>query len=211
MSFLIRSCLFCFAVFPYPVTGSSQEYHIDLTGENQVRFVSDAPLEDFQGVTTRIDGFVFLAGEGLAGVTDLSLSEFHFEVDLASLDTGLGLRNRHMRENYLETGRFPFASFSGRILELREREGRVFLVKAGGDLNIHGVARTREIDCRISVGERAHPADGQGGLRVECAFQVALSDHDIPIPKLMFMKINDIVELDLGFSLVPVGKRGAEE
>jgi len=188
-----------------------QEYQVDLTGENQVRFISDAPFEDFEGITRRVDGFVFLAGEGLAGVTDLSHSEFHFEVDLASLDTGLGLRNRHMRENYLETERFPFASFSGRVLELAEIGEGVLLAKAGGTFTIHGVSRPREIDCRVSSAELAQSATGQGGLRVECAFQVALSDHDIPIPKLMFMKISDVVELDLRFSLFPVGKGGGEE
>ncbi|MBK9304990.1 MAG: YceI family protein [bacterium] len=40
------------------------------------------------------------------------------DVDLAALDTGIGLRNRHMRENHLETDRFPQAVFRGaRILK----------------------------------------------------------------------------------------------
>ena len=37
-----------------------------------------------------------------------------------------------------------------------------------------------------------------------CSFQVSLSDHEIPIPKLMFMKIDEIMELDLDFFLSPV-------
>jgi len=158
---MFRLRLICLAFLACPVAGMGQEYQIDLTGENQVRFISDAPLEDFEGVTTRIDGFVFLAGEGLAGVTDLSHSDFHFEVDLASLDTGLGLRNRHMRDNYLKTDRFPFASFTGRVVELSKGEEGVFLAKAGGDLTIHGVSRPREIDCRIFSGVLAQGTDGE--------------------------------------------------
>ena len=208
MSFLLRFCLSCLMVHLLPGPASGQEFHVELNAENRVRFVSDAPLEDFEGITTLIDGFVFLAGDGLAGATDLAASEFHFEVDLASLDTGLGLRNRHMRENYLETDRFPFASFSGRVLELSDGKEGVLLAKAGGVLTIHGVSRTREIDCRIGSARLPGEAGVQKGLRVDCAFPVALPDHDVPIPKLMFMKINEIVELDIRLSLIRVGGGG---
>jgi len=176
-----------------PLAG--QEFHVDRNRENRVRFVSDAPLDDFEGVTSRIDGFLFLAGEGLEGDSDLGASEFYFEVDLASLDTGIGLRNRHMRDNYLETDTFPFATFSGRLIRLDQAEGGRFQAVTRGMLGIHGLEREREIEC---TGEASGP-----GLRVRCAFQVALSDHGIPIPKLMFMKINEVMELDLDFFLSP--------
>jgi len=177
----------------------AQEFQVDLGRENRVRFVSDAPLDDFEGITSRIDGFLFLAGEGLAGVTDLNASEFYFEVDLASLDTGIGLRNRHMRDNYLETDKYPFAIFSGRVTRLdRVGEGR-FQATTRGTLGIHGIERDREILC---TGESYGPA-----LRVRCSFEVALPDHEIPIPKLMFMKINEVMALDLDFFLSPVEDR----
>lgn len=174
----------------------AQEYHVALDRENRVRFVSDAPLEDFEGITHGIDGFLFLAGEGLEGETDLEASEFYFEVDLASLDTGMGLRNRHMRENYLETDDFPFASFRGRVAALQPEAPGRYRALTRGVFTIHGVAREREIQCTAESQAEA--------LRVRCAFQVILSDHDIPIPKLMFMKIDEVMELDLDFYLSPV-------
>ena len=58
----------------------------------------------------------------------------------------------------------------------------------------------REIECSASP-------DGDG-LRVRCAFTVVLSDHGIPIPKLMFMKIDEIMELEIDFFLSPA--RGGE-
>ncbi len=186
-----------YAAFGYLGPASAQEYQVDLQRKNRVRFVSDAPLEDFEGVTERIDGFLFLEGEGLGGETDLTASEFYFEVDLASLDTGIGLRNRHMRDNYLETEEYPFAAFSGRVVELVEASAGTYRARSRGTFSVHGVGREREIEC-----------DGvpdQGGLRVRCAFQVVLSDHDIPIPRLMFMKINEVMELDLDFFLSPAG------
>ncbi len=172
---------------------AGQEYQVDLGQENRVRFVSDAPLEDFEGVTHRIDGFLFLSGEGLGGETDLATSEFFFEVDLASLDTGIGLRNRHMRNNYLETEEFPFTSFAGRVTSLEGDGPGSYRIVTRGTLAIHGIEREREIQC-TAVSREAR-------LRVRCAFQVTLSDHDVPIPKLMFMKIDEVMELDLDFFL----------
>jgi len=176
---------------------ASQEYQVDLDRGNRVRFTSDAPLEDFEGVTDRIDGFLSFSGEGLGEGTDLSASEFYFEVDLASLDTGIGLRNRHMRDKYLETDEFPYASFSGRVARLVADSTGAYLAVTRGVFSVHGVERERDIECR------AEPV-GQD-LRVSCAFQVVLSDHDIPIPKLMFMKIDEVMELDLDLFLSPAG------
>lgn len=174
---------------------AAQEYQVDLSRENKVRFVSDAPLEDFEGVTGRIDGFLFLSGEGLGGETDLGQSEFHFEVDLASLDTGLGLRNRHMRENYLDTDQYPFATFFGKVARLDGDGGGGYRAITRGSFSVHGMEQEREIECSAEMA-------GQG-LRVRCTFQVLLSDHEIPIPKLMFMKIDEVMELDLDFFLSP--------
>lgn len=176
-----------------PDAGAAQEFRVDLDQDNRVKFISDAPLEDFEGVTDRIDGFVLLAGEGLGGETDLAKSEFYFEVDLASIDTGIGLRNRHMRNNYLETDRFPYAAFQGRLTELASAQADDFRAIASGTLTIHGVDRPRDIECSVSpVGP---------GHRVRCEFTVALSDHEIRIPKLMFMKIDELMRLELEFFL----------
>ena len=182
-----------------PAEVAGQEYHVDLGQKNRVRFISDAPLEDFEGVTDRIDGFLFLSGEGLGGETELATSEFHFEVDLASLGTGIGLRNRHMRNNYLETDEFPFASFTGRVARLDEDGSGSYRAVTRGTFAIHGVEREREIECT------ATPQDS--GLRVQCAFQVTLTDHSIRIPKLMFMKIDEVMEVDLDFFLIPTSER----
>lgn len=188
------SGLVCAMGFHAPV--ASQEYQVDLSRENRVRFLSDAPLEDFEGVTRRIDGFLFLAGDGLGGETDLSASRFYFEVDLASLDTGIGLRNRHMRDNYLETDEYPYATFSGKVVRLQEEGRGRYEAVARGVFSVHGIEQSREVEC-------SGVAEGLD-LRVACTFQVLLSDHAIPIPRLMFMKINEVMELDLDFFLSPV-------
>jgi polyisoprenoid-binding protein YceI len=174
----------------------AQEYHVDLEAENVVRFISEATIEDFEGVTDRIDGFVAL-GEGGLAQDRIEGSEFYLEVDLASIDTGIGLRDRHMRDNYLETDRFPFATFAGVFGSVTEGGAGVYAVTGRGAMTIHGVSRETLIPCEVqSVGD---------GYRVRCAFQVLLSDHDIEIPKVMFMKLANEIRLELDFAVAPAG------
>ena len=173
--------------------GGAQEYQVDLTRENQVSFLSDAPLEDFEGVTDRVDGFVFLEGEGLVGGTDLAVSEFFFEVDLASLDTGLGLRNRHMRENYLETDKYPLTTYAATVEAVRSAGNGGLLITARGTMNLHGVERELDLGCEVTSNHELY--------RASCSFEVLLSDYDIKIPSLMFMKISDAISIELVFFL----------
>ena len=175
---------------PGPRAAWAQEYHVDLAADNVVRFISKAPIDDFEGVTDRIDGFIVLGDGGLAaGATEGS--EFYLEVDLASLDTGIGLRNRHMRDNYLETDRFPYATLGGVFVEVAEGGNGSFQVTAEGDLSIHGVSREAGPACSVSPSGR--------GYRARCAFELLLSDFDIEIPKVMFMKLANEIRLELDF------------
>ncbi|KPJ88079.1 MAG: hypothetical protein AMS18_13785 [Gemmatimonas sp. SG8_17] len=172
-----------------------QEYHVDLAADNVVRFVSDAPIEDFDGVTDRIDGYVLLGQSVLSETVGGSDTKFYFEVDLASIDTGIGLRNRHMRDNYLEVNEYPYATYGGVIESVVQTAPDGYRVTASGTFSIHGRERPMEIPCDITTRSE--------GYRTRCSFHVLLTDFDIKIPRVMFLKIADEIQLELDFSLAP--------
>ena len=95
-------------VLTISITSIASEYQVDRSKENHIKFISDAPIEEFEGITNNIDGYI-----NLPSFEELSESKLYFEVDLETLDTGIGLRNRHMRENYLETEMFKYTFFEG--------------------------------------------------------------------------------------------------
>lgn len=166
----------------------AQEYHVDKSKENVVKFISDAPLEDFEGVTDYIDGYMYLKS-----IDDLTDTKLYFEVDLTTLDTGIDLRNRHMRDNYLETDKYRFTFFEGKIDKINKSAENKYDVEVSGKMFIHGV--TKEIfvpGTLTSVG---------GGYLVESNFVVALSDYNVDIPQLMFMKIDEGMKIHLKFYL----------
>ncbi|MHB1193561.1 MAG: YceI family protein [Longimicrobiales bacterium] len=176
---------------------AAQEFHVDRRADNLVRFISRASVEEFEGVTERIDGYVRLDAATLTPGTAGGATEIWLEVDLASLDTGIGLRNRHMRDRYLETAKHPFATFRGTIMSSVADPAGAHRVTARGTLTLHGVARPRDLTCRV---EPRGP-----GYRALCAFEVLLSDHEIEIPKVMFLKLANEISLELDFVVRPAG------
>ena len=180
---------------------AQREYQIDLDAERIVRFTSKALTEEFQGFTERIDGLVLINTDSLSEDTAGENTEIYFEVDLTSLDTGISLRNRHMRNNYLEIKEYPYAIFGGTITSTTALSNGAFLVKAQGSLNIHGIVRERSLTCEVD------PIDDR--YRVKCPFQILLSDHNIKIPKVMFLKMNNEIQLYSDF-FVQEMKNGSE-
>lgn len=179
-----------------PGPAGAQEYHVAVEEARSVVFRSSIPLNEFEGVTDRVDGYVLLDGRGLRESGPLEGAELYFEVDLASLDTGIALRDRHMREDYLHVDDHPFATFFGSVKALRPRGAGGFTVVSAGEFGVHGVTRERELQCI------AEPTGAF--VDVECAFTVSLEDHDIDIPRLMFMKLASEVELEISFRLTQV-------
>jgi len=164
----------------------SGEYQVDKNKTNVVKFVSDAPIEDFEGITDKIDGYLFWED------SDFSLnSEIYFEVDLNALDTGIGLRNRHMRENYLETDQFPITHFKGKIISSTVANDTTISVEAHGVIFIHGVEKSLNITANL--------IEIKNGYRIQTDFIVKLSDFQIEIPSIMFYKINEEIDLQLDF------------
>jgi polyisoprenoid-binding protein YceI len=181
---IIMTFLSVFAVAP------AEECHVDKTQKNLVRFISHATLDNFEGVTDRIDGYVIAEGKGLKEGQNCDKSEFYFEVALEGLDTGIGLRNRHMRENYLETSKYPYTHFAGKLDIVEKDPASSFLITASGKFYIHGIEKPLTITANVTP---------QGPLyHITTEFQVKLSDFNIKIPSLMFMKLSDtqIVRLD---------------
>jgi polyisoprenoid-binding protein YceI len=149
--------------------------------ENKVVFASRATLENFQGKTNQVSGSITF--DSLAIGDSVST---RIEVDLSSLDTGIPLRNKHMRENHLETAKYPKAVFKGgRVLEtsgLTLDPGQSVRLRLAGAFEIHGV--TRSLDVPVEV-ERMK----DGAVSVSSHFDVTLADYKIARPAFIMLKL----------------------
>jgi polyisoprenoid-binding protein YceI len=171
----------------------SNEFQVDKSKKNLVKFISNATIEDFEGITNNIDGYLIFNGNDFQSESDL-----YFEVDLRTLDTGIGLRNRHMKENYLETDKYPMTSYKGKIIYVEKVSDNESKVTLDGSMFIHGVTKPLKVNGNI------FPVDG--GYRIKAFFEVLLTDYNIEIPKLMFMKISNTMRLVLDFYVKEIKK-----
>ncbi len=168
------------------------EWQVDLTKPRVAKFISRAPLEEFEGITEDIDGYLYWEDDSL-----FKNNQFYFEVNLNTLDTGIGLRNRHMRERYLETDKWPVASYQGKIVDVAKTDSAgltVYEVQTQGTFSVHGVERDIEVAGTVEMLEA-------GLMRIKAAFQIELPDYNIKIPQVMFFKLNKVIKIRVMFHL----------
>ncbi len=186
---LITAAAFVILSFGAALAG---QFLIEAGEENTLVFYSKAPMESFEGKTDRIEGSVN------ADLADLGSGvEVEVRVDMASLDTGISLRNRHMRENHLETGEFPEAVFRAqRVLKAPTEAlvpgGSAEFVLAGS-MTLHGVSREIEAPVKVSCGE----SGGRIHLDISSEFPIVLSDYDIKRPKFLVLKLNETQDVKI--------------
>ena len=147
---------------------------------------------------------VVLSMQGTAGVHiegtthELALSEHDgellFQVPLAGVDTGIGLRNRHMR-NYLDAAHFPRAELRVPRWSLTfPASGKTTESDALGVLTIHGVYRP------CSVHYRADRAPS-GELRVRASTKIDMRDFGVDVPSYLGVRVDPEVAIQVDFSL----------
>ncbi len=173
----------------WPDRANALEYQVDSSQHNEVKFISDAPVEDFEGVTPEIDGYVFWEGDSLAVGSAPKKSELYFEVPLNTLKTGIDMRDRHMRENYLHTDEHPYVSYKGEITAVQQAGGDTLRVFTKGRLDLHDQPKDYAILCTI--------VPTPSGFFVAAQFDIRLTDFDIEVPSLMFLKIDELIQVEV--------------
>ena len=170
-----------------PAPGACADYAVHPGKECRVVFVSRAANEKFEGKTDRLEGRVSVDPAALG-----DSATFRFEVDMASLDTGIKMRNQHMRENHLETAKYPKAVFEGGGLHAasgaRLEAGKPESLQVEGTFTLHGVSRR----IRIHVAVTLRPDPAPGAIDFSTEFPVALADYAISRPQFLFLKLADV-------------------
>jgi polyisoprenoid-binding protein YceI len=137
------------------------------------------------------------AGFKLQGKTSaVSVSEtggtVRVSVGLATLDTGIELRNRHMREKYLEVQKYPNAMLVVDRSTLRlPDEGRESTGSANGTITIHG--QSRPVSFTYKVHRNREAFDVTGSVRVN------MNDYGIQVPSYLGITVKPDVDIVAGF------------
>jgi polyisoprenoid-binding protein YceI len=133
--------------------------------------------------------FLKVRGIGAAPTGELKLSgskaSGEFTFDLSSLDTEIALRNEHMKDKYLEVGKFPKATI--RFKDVEAKEGAKSTIPA--ELELHGVKKTVSMDAELKPEGESKKATG--------TFKFKLTDFGIAIPSHLGITIADEVTVTI--------------
>jgi len=150
-----------------------------------VSFDSDAPLE-----------LIKAASDQLTGVIDVTNRSFAFRIPMNSFKGfNSSLQQLHFNEHYIESAKYPLATFEGKIIEEINFDipGK-HNVRGKGSLIFHGVTQERIIKCDLVLTP--------GKIMVSNNFTILLVDHNIEIPTVVNQKIAEEIIVRTKIELV---------
>jgi polyisoprenoid-binding protein YceI len=153
------------------------------------------PGGGFEAKTQSLKGTLTLAAADPVSLTG------DLELELATIDTGITLRNQHLRENYLEVAK---PGFDKAVLsEIRIGEARSVTFEGrssfAGNLKLHGVTH--------AIGGSAELKREAGGIRVSASFPLVLTDFGIEPPQYMGVGVGNRLIVKVTFLAVAAGAR----
>jgi polyisoprenoid-binding protein YceI len=114
-------------------------------------------------------------------------------VPLGKLETGIGVRDRHMRDKYLEVGKYPDAVLEVPWSALRlPPPGQSVQETARGTVSLHG--KSKEVPVRYTVAARGDTYQVTGTVPLN------MKDFDINVPSYLGQTVKPDIETTVSFS-----------
>ncbi|SNT30605.1 YceI-like domain-containing protein [Ekhidna lutea] len=179
---MIKKIVFLIFLFSC-LAGLSQKFK---SSSSLISFYSEATLED-----------ITASNKSASSLIDLNNKAIVIVVPIKSFSFKKKLMQEHFNENYLESHKYPNATFKGKIVEWDGSVGETEAT-AEGTLEIHGI--TKEVSI---VGDINYQGDN---IRLNTTFPVRLEDFKIKIPKAVFYNIAEVVEVTATFDYKPYEK-----
>ncbi len=157
----------------------NSEAQVFITTTGKVQFFSETPLENISAVNSNASSLINTQTDS---------------VFVRMKNTGFVFKNAlmqdHFNENYMESTKFPLASFRGKINEKIDytKEGS-YPVTATGKFALHGVEKIETIKGTLTVKSQA--------IHLDAELMVHTADFKIEIPKLVFSKIAEDIKVTM--------------
>jgi len=164
----------------------SRTYAITKGGNNVAQFHAEDTYDSFDGKTSDVNGTI------VADPASPAASSVQININVDSLDTGVGLRNKEMRERYLETTKFGTATFKSVSVTgpASIAPNAPADISITGDLTLHGVTKRMTIPVRVVLIP-------DGRIHATTDFKIRMPDFGITVPHNVLVTVNDEVPVRL--------------
>ena len=160
----------------------AQSKFIDRAGK--ASFFSSAPLEDIEAHSNQA-----------VSIFDVQSGEIAASVLMRSFNFRKALMEEHFNENYIESDKYPKATFKGKVSNIGDFDvsepGR-YTLNVAGDITLHGVTQPVEVKAEVTVEK--------GILQAKAVFPLKVQDFKIKVPRLVVNNIAEVVDVTVSFS-----------
>ena len=159
-----------------------------ITKNGYIRFYSETPVETIEAENQQVNAAL-----------DTQTGNIVFKVLMKSFEFRKALMQEHFNENYVESDKYPNATFTGKIINLDE----IDFTRSGtqdatveGDLTIHGVTK--------NITEKGSFTVEEGDINGNAVFSLEVADYEISIPLAVRNNIARQVEVTVKIILKPL-------
>ena len=181
--------------FKVKASGEQTFNFLDKAGRNQTTFFSTTPLEDITGLSGDVKGNVTF------NVNDVKTLKGKITVSVASIKTGIDLRDEHMRSaGWLDAETYPEISFEiKKVSDVKSLADNKLTVKITGIYTMHGVTKDVTADATLTYLDESEQTKMRAAgdlLGVQAKFNVKLSDYGVN-NKVVGQKVSESVEVSV--------------
>lgn len=169
----------------FGVKVNAQKY---ITKEGHIEIFSKTPIFTIEGLNKKVASIVNFENGEVAASTLVRSFKFHE-----------ALVEDHFNENYMESEKFPKASFKGKIVNFKDvnlKKNGEYKITLKGDITIHGETKPVETQGTITVKD--------GKVIGKTQFNVSLAAHKIHVEESYKDAIKDEIRLDINFEYAPM-------
>ncbi|MDX2304992.1 MAG: YceI family protein [Microscillaceae bacterium] len=158
-----------------------------ITRNGKATFFSRAPLENIEA-----------SNQQVLSILDTQKGEIAVSMLMKAFKFEKALMEEHFNENYVESAKYPKASFKGVIKNLNAinftKDGK-YTANVQGEINIHGKSKLITTTGTVTIKEHK--------ITIDSKFNLTVKDFEIKIPKLLIDNIAETVEVTLHLAYEP--------
>ena len=165
----------------------SQKY---FTKSGKVNFYQKTTVEPINATTNQA-----------TSILDAGSGDIRFKALQTSFQFDKALMQEHYNEKYVESEKYPDATFAGKITNLAAvdfKKDGTYTAKVSGDLTMHGT--TKKVDTNATITIKG------GVVSANAKFAVALKDFNISIPSAVKNQLKETVDITVDATYAPYNK-----
>jgi polyisoprenoid-binding protein YceI len=157
--------------------------------QTEISFFSKTPVEDISATNKNV-----------SSVLNTANNQVVFKVPISGFKFQNSLMEEHFNENYMETAKYPFSEFKGKINETIDyNKNGSYDVTVTGKIYIHGVEQDRTYSGKLTVNNDK--------IIVDAKIDIPLKDYNIEVPKLVVKNIAEVIPTTIHAEYKPYQKK----